>query len=206
MDGVKIVELVCLYHQFFIETGSDDLKKFNAWMSQNAIVASSEEPSISEKDKNSHILTLLYRLSKFTRLYNKNFFQEFNVKTIEEYYFLNSIRKLGSPAKSEVYLHNVVETTTGTKILKRLIDMKLVKELDDRLDKRIKRVKLTHKGETEIENLEASFSHMDEELLGYLSPESKEGMLNALFEINNYHTELYEHFPEEYGKGNKEQF
>lgn len=202
MDGVKVVELVCLYHQFFSESGSDDLKKFSAWMNKNAALNPMEEESLSEKDLNAFLLDLLLRISKFQRLYSKNFFQDFKVKTQDEYNFLLSIDKLSNPAKSDVYTQNVVELTTGTKIMKRLVELDFVKEMEDKLDKRIKRLKLTAKGKKELTDIQKRFNNIDDEKLAYISLDDKKSLLDLLNSINQYHTELYERTPDSYGKGN----
>lgn len=202
MDGVKVVELVCLYHQFFSETGSDDIKKFASWASKNAAISPTEEQSMSEKDLNAFVLDMFNRISKFQRLYNKNFFQDFNVKTLEEFLFLKTIFKLNNPAKSEVYTENVVELTTGTKIMKRLVDLNMVKELEDNLDKRIKRVKLSAKGKKELDEINKRFHNIDDEKLGYIAKEQKETLIEILNNINQYHSEIYNRNPENYGKGN----
>ncbi len=202
MDGVKVVELVCLYHQFFSETGSDDIKKFASWASKNAAISPSEDISMSEKDMNAFILDMLNRISKFQRLYNKHFFQDFNVKTLEEFLFLKTISKLNNPAKSEVYTENVVELTTGTKIMKRLVDLNMVKELEDNIDKRIKRVKLTPKGKKEVDEINKRFNNIDDEKLGYITKDQKDILIELLNNINQYHSEIYTRNPENYGKGN----
>ena len=202
MDGVNVVELVCLYHQFFSETGSDDIKKFASWASKNAAISPTEEQSMSEKDLNAFVLDMFNRISEFQRLYNKNFFQDFNVKTLEEFLFLKTIFKLNNPAKSEVYTENVVELTTGTKIMKRLVDLNMVKELEDNLDKRIKRVKLSAKGKKELDEINKRFHNIDDEKLGYIAKEQKETLIEILNNINQYHSEIYNRNPENYGKGN----
>ncbi len=206
MDGVKVVELVCLYHQFFSETGSDDIKKFSSWAAKNVSLNPAEEQSMSEKDLNAFLLDMLFRISKFQRLYSKHFFQDFNVKTTEEFYFLKTISKLNNPAKSDVYVDNVVELTTGTKIMKRLVELNMVKEMEDPLDKRIKRVKLTPKGKKEIDEINKRFHNIDDEKLGYIAKDQKDIFLELLNSINQYHTEIYTRNPENYGKGNYDVF
>lgn len=206
MDGVKVVELVCLYHQFFSESGSDDIKKFSSWISKNTALDPAEEQTVSEKDLNKYLLDLLYRISRFQRLYSKHFFQDFNVKTMEEFLFLNSISKLNNPAKSDIYTENIVELTTGTKIMKRLVDLDMVKEMEDKLDKRIKRVKLTTKGKKELEDINKRFYNIDDEKLGYISLDQKNILLELLNNINQYHSEIYSKNAENYGKGNYDVF
>lgn len=206
MDGVKVVELVCLYHQFFSETGSDDLKKFSSWVSKNASLNPTDEQTMSEKDLNGFLLDMFFRISKFQRLYSKHFFQDFNVKTAEEFLFLKTIAKLENPAKSDIYVDNVVELTTGTKIMKRLVELDLVKEMEDKLDKRIKRLKLTAKGKKELDEIMKRFHKIDDEKLGYISKDQKETMMELLNSINDYHTEIYKRNPENYGKGNYDVF
>ena len=92
------------------------------------------------------IVWLTHRLSKLFRWYAKDTLKANGLTSMDEYFFLISINRLGNPSKTEVYADTITELNTGTQMMKRLIDAGLIEELTDKDDKRVKRVKLTFKG------------------------------------------------------------
>lgn len=198
MDGLKIVELVCLYQMYYSETQNENLKSFSAWLSKNAEGNNAEDEQTSEDIMNINIIDLFIRISKFIKLFHKDIFNQHQIKTYEEYKFLLTIKNLENPAKSDVYTHTVTELTTGAKIMKRLIEMGFVKEFDDKLDKRIKRVKLTPKGQKELKEVEETIHVNNEKILSYTPENEKTNLMAILSLINGYHTDLYRVNPEKF--------
>jgi MarR family transcriptional regulator, lower aerobic nicotinate degradation pathway regulator len=198
MDGLKIVELVCLYQMYYSETQNENLKSFSAWLSKNAEGNNAEDEQTSEDIMNINIIDLFIRISKFIKLFHKDIFNHHQIKTYEEYKFLLTIKNLENPAKSDVYTHTVTELTTGAKIMKRLIEMGFVKEFDDKLDKRIKRVKLTPKGQKELKEVEETIHVNNEKILSYTPENEKTNLMAILSLINGYHTDLYRVNPEKF--------
>lgn len=198
MDGLKIVELVCLYQMYYSETQNENLKSFSAWLSKNAEGNNVDEEQSSEDIMNINIIDLLIRISKFIKLFHKDIFNHHQIKTYEEYKFLLTIKNLENPAKSDVYTQTVTELTTGAKIMKRLIEMGFVKEFDDKLDKRIKRVKLTPKGQKELKEVEETIHVNNEKILSYTPENEKTNLMAILSLINGYHTDIYRMNPEKF--------
>lgn len=198
MDGLKIVELVCLYQMYYSETQNENLKSFSAWLSKNAEGNNVDEEQSSEDIMNINIIDLFVRISKFIKLFHKDIFNHHQIKTYEEYKFLLTIKNLENPAKSDVYTQTVTELTTGAKIMKRLIEMGFVKEFDDKLDKRIKRVKLTPKGQKELKEVEETIHVNNEKILSYTPENEKTNLMAILSLINGYHTDIYRMNPEKF--------
>lgn len=198
MDGLKIVELVCLYQMYYSETQNENLKSFSAWLAKNAEGNNSEDEQISEKTTNIDIVDNFIRISKYVKLFHKDVFNQHQIKTYEEFKFLQTIKLMESPAKSDIYTQTITELTTGAKIMKRLIEMGFVKEFDDKLDKRIKRIKLTAKGQKELLEVEATIHLNNEKILSYTPENEKANLLQILNSINGYHTELYRANPEKF--------
>ncbi len=198
MDGLKIVELVCLYQMYYSETQNENLKSFSAWLSKNAEGNNVDDEQTSEDVMNINIIDMFIRISKFIKLFHKDFFNQHQIKTFEEYKFLQTIKLLENPAKSDVYTHTVTELTTGAKIMKRLVEMGFVKEIDDKLDKRIKRLKLTPKGLKELNEVEEKINQNNDKILSYTPENEKANLLAILNLINGYHTDLYRVNPEKF--------
>ncbi len=198
MDGLKIVELVCLYQMYYSETKNENLKSFSAWLSKNAEGNGNDEETASEEIMNISIIDSLIRISKFIKLFHKDVFNQHQIKTFEEYKFLQTIKMMENPAKSDVYTSTITELTTGAKIMKRLIEMGFVKEFDDKIDKRIKRIKLTNKGLKEISDVESSIHLNNDKILSFTPIQDKTILLQILNSMNGYHTELYNTNPEKF--------
>lgn len=198
MDGMKIVELVCLYQMYYSENQNENLKSFSAWLSKNAEGNTAEEAPSKEEELNIELIDLLVRISKFIKLFHKDVFSNHNIKTFEEFKFLSTIKALENPAKSDVYAHNVTELTTGAKIMKRLVEMGFVKEFEDKLDKRMKRVKLTNKGQKELDEVSDTIHFNNDKILAFSPRSDKEALLSNLKLINGFHTEQYLINPEKF--------
>jgi DNA-binding MarR family transcriptional regulator len=198
MDGLKIVELVCLYQMYYSETQNENLKSFSSWLSKNAEGNILDENTADEHQLNIEIIDLFSRITKYMKLFHKEVFTHHNIKTYDEYKFLLTIKRLESPAKSDIYTQTVTELTTGAKIMKRLIEMGYVKEIDDKLDKRIKRVKLTPKGQKELDEVSNSIDSDNDKILAYTPLTEKSTLISILKLINGYHSELYEVNPEKF--------
>ncbi|MDW8334582.1 MAG: winged helix DNA-binding protein, partial [Bacteroidia bacterium] len=71
--------------------------------------------------------------------------------SLDELGFLMVTEQLENPKKSEVIALNLFEPTTGTEILRRLIQMGLVSQQDNPRDKRSKVLRVTAKGREVID-------------------------------------------------------
>lgn len=192
MRGKKVVELVNLFEVFYSETGSDDMKVFSVWLNRKL-----QEPE-NQKSKgetisndNRFIVWNIHRLSKYFRWYSKGILNANGLSSMDEYFFLVSINNRGTPAKNEVYKDTISELTTGTQMMKRLIDIGMIKEVVDKNDKRVKRVALTPKGNRTRENI---LEQSKPDLLlkaGNLSESEKKQLKSSLTYLEKFHSEIY---------------
>jgi len=193
MHGKKLVDLVNLFNEFYDKTGTDDLKEFSVWLNRGL-----QEPEkqsaigVANTEDNRFIVWNIHRLSKYFRWYSKSFLGANGLSSMDEYFFLVSINNRGTPAKNEVYKDTISELTTGTQMMKRLIELGVVKEIEDKQDKRVKRVELTAKGKLTRENI---FEQSKKDLLlkaGNLSEEEKNQLKSSLTYLEKFHSEIYQ--------------
>lgn len=69
------------------------------------------------------------------------------VKSLHDFYFLNSIQHLGESSKTSIIDYNFAELSTGIDIINRLLKFKLIQERVDDNDRRSRLIKTTSKGE-----------------------------------------------------------
>jgi len=203
----RIKELITFWEIFEQENKSNDFKSFAlwlfrkeveqeaAWNSLNFFFMQEAERTAIEDIKNNFsterkIITLLNRLYRFGRNYTKKALEGLPISTPEEYGFLATAYHLQNPSKSEIINANLVEITTGSDIIRRLINEGLLKEVTDIADKRMKRMQLTEKG---LSVWEQSFERMENVALllnGNLNDEKKQSILESLSYLDNFHQNI----------------
>lgn len=191
MDGKTVIELIKYFEEFSANNDNSDLKQFGIWLHNKTNPVKPNTPAIFKKDDNRNIVWLVNRLSKYFRFYAKRVLNANGLSSMDEYYFLISISKLGIPAKNEVYKDTITEINTGTQIMKRLIDMGLIEEIPDESDKRIRRVKITEKG-TKVKD--AFYNQSTEDLrlkAGNLASEEKKQTIKHLAYLEKFHNDIY---------------
>lgn len=189
MEGKKVIEVVNLFGEFYNETGNDELTLFSIWLNRRLHTHS---PATTKKaDDNRKLVWLTHRLSKLFRWYTKDILQANGLTSMDEYFFLTTISKMGTPSKMEVYADTITDINTGTQMLKRLIISGLVEEIADKNDKRVRRVKLTAKGKRTRENF---FQQSKSDLIlkaGNLTNNEKKDLIRLLAYLENFHTNIY---------------
>jgi DNA-binding MarR family transcriptional regulator len=189
MDGEKVIEVVNLFAEFHDETSSDNVSDFSVWLNRRLNV----HPPDADKtgDNNRMLVWLIHRLSKIFRWYAKDTLLANGLNSMDEYFILISIAKLGSPSKTEVYADTITEINTGTQMMKRMIEAGLVEESADKLDKRVHRVKLTAKGRRIKDNFfQQSVSDLKLKS-GNLSQTEKEELICLLAYLEKFHANIY---------------
>lgn len=193
MQGKTVVELVNLFDSFNNETESEDIKEFSVWLNRRMHESKRHKAKdVTNIEDNRFVVWNIHRLSKYFRWYAKSFLNANGLNNMDEYFFLVSINNRGTPAKNEVYKDTISELTTGTQMMKRLIDIGMIKEIADKKDKRIKRVELTAKGRKTRENV---LEQSKKDLLlkaGNLSGEEKIQLKSSLTYLEKFHGDIYQ--------------
>lgn len=97
------------------------------------------------------LLKIIGRISKLNMNYANLALKGTDLNQIEEFGVLVTIKQEKNPKKTEVIYANLFELSSGTDMLARMKKRGLIKEHDDKEDKRSKRLELTPKGEKVIE-------------------------------------------------------
>lgn len=189
MKGERVVEVVNLFAEFYKKTGSDDVSAFSVWLNRRMHTTAAEaESTVAD---NRTLVWLTHRLSKIFRWYAKDTLVANGLTSMDEYFFLVSIARLNTPSKTEVYADTISEINTGTQMMKRMIEAGLIEEVQDKNDKRVRRVKLTPKGKRTKENFFKQ-SVADLKLkAGNLSEEEKKELIRLLAYLEKFHTNIY---------------
>jgi DNA-binding MarR family transcriptional regulator len=93
------------------------------------------------------LMKIIGRISKLNMWYANLALKGTGLNQIEEFGMLVTIKQEKNPKKTEVIYANLFELSSGTDMLARMIKRGLIKEYDDKDDRRSKRLELTAKGE-----------------------------------------------------------
>jgi MarR family transcriptional regulator, lower aerobic nicotinate degradation pathway regulator len=134
---------------------------------------------------------LLSRMSRFLQFYMKKVFEGTAISSVVEFGILACASELGSPKKIEVINFNLIEKTTGTEIIKRLVRSGLLDEFDDTQDKRAKRVRITKTGQDLLDGLLGKLFMAGMITTGNLDHQQKLTLAAMLNELNHFHNDIY---------------
>lgn len=133
-------------------------------------------------------LTTLFR---FAKIYIKKAFNDNSFKTLDEFGFLASLLREGSLLKSELIQKHLLEISSGSEILKRLIKQGLIYEFADENDRRAKRVALTDLGKKEIMSAFGQMHKVSEIIIGTLTEEELKNTLAVFKKLTYFHWNIY---------------
>jgi DNA-binding MarR family transcriptional regulator len=137
------------------------------------------------------IASHLSRLSRFSRIYLKKALHLLPVSSPEEYSFLLLTARLGNPSKTELIQAGLLEVTTGSDIIRRLLNLGLLEEFTDEQDKRLRRIRLTAAGQEVYQKAENEVNLVMELLAGNLETTQKEQLASVLGILDQFHTSIY---------------
>ncbi|HEX2968215.1 MAG TPA: winged helix DNA-binding protein [Bacteroidales bacterium] len=161
------------------------IEKFIVFL--NHLPISSEDNMINVNISKN--ITLLHRYSKF---YLKKILKYSSLQTIDEYSYLMCLYYHDkSFTKTELNNMNALEKTSGNEVIRRLLKSGLVKQKQDRSDKRSMLISITPEGKAEIEKIFPGLSKEAIILSGRLMPGEKAAFDNTLSSLCNYHQHIF---------------
>lgn len=201
-DNIKLIRLLLDYVEAYAsEHDNDDIQEFSVFLS-NHVSAASARPLDSEPEKGDYVNYKKYRdvefssdlttLFRFAKIYIKKAFANTSFKSIDEYGFLASLFKDKSLLKSELIQMHLLEISSGSEIIKRLVKSGLIYEYADENDKRARRIALTEKGEKEIIMSFNEMHMVSEIIIGNLTEEELNNSLAIFRKLIYFHKHLHE--------------
>jgi DNA-binding MarR family transcriptional regulator len=136
---------------------------------------------------------LMGHLTKLYSFYVSLAIKHVGIRREEDFYFLNYIRRLQNPRKTEVIYAYFMELTTGLSILNGLKESGLIEEVDDPDDKRSKRVSLTPAGEQVLFDCYKQFSKVGNMLFKEMPEEDSRLCIQLLQGIEGKFSTLWQH-------------
>lgn len=139
----------------------------------------------------SDISILIVLMNRYARGYLKQAMQDSLLHTPDEFSFLITLMTFKSLRKSELIKRQVMEKTTGTEIIRRLIEKGMIKESADRNDRRSKLISITKPGREEILRILPLMSDVSEIIAGNLSNDEVNTLAYLLKKLDHFHNDIY---------------
>ncbi|WPU96352.1 winged helix DNA-binding protein [Mucilaginibacter sabulilitoris] len=182
----KTVELVKLWGDYEEQNPNatiDDFCRHQLSLSEKTEKQPAQEWQLLP-DINGRLMILLRRIGKYHMVYSNKALEDTGLDQIEEFGILVTIFNQINPIKSEAIYNNIIELSSGTNMLIRLKKRGLVDEYPDADDKRVKRLRLTPKGEETIKIAKERVLKVAKMMMHGLSDEDKQLCIELLTPIN----------------------
>lgn len=151
-----------------------------------------EDKALKEQEgPDTDISILIVLLFRYAKGYIKKAMKDSSINTADEFSFLITLMTHESLSKSELIQKQVMEKTSGTEIINRLLKMELVEQFSDAIDKRSVRVKIAHKGRMELIKVLPAMGAVSQLVVGNLN-EAEKGMLAYMLrKLEHFHNDIF---------------
>lgn len=139
----------------------------------------------------SDISILIVLMNRYAKGYIKKVLRESHLQTPDEFSFLITLMTYNSLSKSELITKQVMEKTSGSEVIRRLIKRGLIVESPDKNDKRSLRVSISKSGREEILRILPLMSTVTKIVVGNLSAEEIKTLSYLLKKLDNFHNDIY---------------
>jgi len=139
----------------------------------------------------NNIARLFVYMSRYAKSYIKKALHQTLLGSAEEFTCLAVLLTHTSLSKTELMQLNLLERTSGTEIINRLLTNRLVEQWDDVKDKRSKRIAITEKGKELLYLVFADMDHVGKMVTGKLTISEKFTLQYLLQQLEDFHYEIY---------------
>lgn len=138
----------------------------------------------------AHMGRVFGHLSRMANLYAKKVLPPLGLANLEDFGYLATLSRMDAPRKGELIRAMHSETTSGTSVLKRLVQQGWVRELPDPHDGRSQRVHVTPKGHRALAKCFPRMAEVGRMMFGVLDPKERTTLFTLLRKIEAPHAKL----------------
>ena len=199
-----LTTLINRFFSFDAEKGSQEeysMEEFIGYLNAKSVSQELPRRDISGEKKGlfgdeysntrSDISILIVLMNHYAKWYIKKALRDCYLQTPEEFSFLITLMTYESLSKSELITKQVMEKTSGSEIIRRLIKKGLIAESADENDKRSIRVSVTKYGREEILKILPLMSKVTKIVTGNLNAEEINTLSYLLKKLDYFHNDIY---------------
>ena len=139
----------------------------------------------------SDISILIVLMNRYAKGYIKKVLVDSLLQTPDEFSFLITLMTYDNLTKSALITKQVMEKTSGSEVIRRLIKRGMIAETADQNDKRSIRVAITKSGRDEILKILPLMSKVTKIIVGNLSAEEINTLSYLLKKLDYFHNDIY---------------
>jgi DNA-binding MarR family transcriptional regulator len=191
----QLVELVQAWEDFQVLHPQGNLDSFGFWLRTKNAAVTAKEFRADDKEFDKYEAQaklsmqagyLIGKLNKYVMVYTKPIMKKHGLHSMDDFGYLATVQWHGTITKTKACQAMLQEITTGTDIIKRLIELAFMKEVRDKIDKRQKNLQLTPKGTKVLAQLQEDFKDLPD-VLGDLDQKSRSILVTWLMNLDTYH-------------------
>ena len=137
-----------------------------------------------------NISILIVLMNRYAKWYIKKVLRDSLLQTHDEFSFLITLMTYDSLNKSELINKQIMEKTSGTEVINRLVKRGMIFETVDQNDKRSIRVSITKSGREEILRILPLMTKVTEIVVGNLSTEEINTLSYLLKKLDYFHNDI----------------
>lgn len=184
------IELIQAWENFLGEQPTGSLEDFGKWLiqqskekstitypledSQTTTYIEQQQATFGYSAANSRAPHLIWKLNKILRQYSKPIFEQVDLNNHDEFALLTQIHLKKECSKKEAIVANLIDSSTGIDMIKRLLQRGLLLDRKDPKDGRARLVRLSEKGEKLLYQVYTAFADIPELLVGMTQEEEQE--------------------------------
>jgi DNA-binding MarR family transcriptional regulator len=191
----KTVELVNIWADFEKKHPDGDIKDFCRYHLIHQREIENKAPLVGgvvPENVEGLLLKIMGRISRMNMVYAYAAFAGTGVDQLEEFGMLLAIHREEGPKKTEVIYSMLLELSSGTDMLNRLIKKGFIEEYPDEEDKRAKRLTLTPEGENALERSRVQIAKVAEMLLFDMEQDDKQLCVKLLKNVEQKFSALFQ--------------
>ncbi|HAS39680.1 MAG TPA: type I-B CRISPR-associated protein Cas8b1/Cst1 [Microscillaceae bacterium] len=195
-------ELLPLMERFEEENQEDeiDMMSFALWLKESLTTESDPEDAVDSKGESLakhygfdlQITAVVGYLFRYAKHYSKKVLKDKVLATIDDYVFLASLIITPGLTKSELIQQHLLEITSGTEILKRLLKQDFIEEYENPEDRRSKRLKITPLGMKVLGEVQEEMMQAAHIVGGDLSLSEKAKLVQLCNKLKKFHDQIHE--------------
>lgn len=173
------------------------LPAFAAWLMERVAPPATQAPPAGRRVRHeyetdeSEIATLLALLSRYAKMYGRLALADSPLVTPDDFAYLATLHPHAPLTKAELIAHNAHEPTTGTQIIRRLLDRDLVREQPNTTDRRSKLLHLTDAGLQLLYPMYERMEQVAQLITGDLTKAEQHQLLHLLHKLDTFHYPVF---------------
>lgn len=145
----------------------------------------------SQEGPATDISILIVLMFRYAKGYIRKALKSSKIKSADEFSFLITLLTYKNLTKTELIQKQVMEKTSGTEIINRLIRLGLIMQYEDEVDKRSMRIKISDLGKSEIIGILPEMQKVSKIVTGNLTETEKNTLAYLLRKLENFHNDIF---------------